>query len=322
MARYVGRHRKHTTPVPVKAVAAAAVVAGVSGVGAGVAAAQTKAVPAPTTTLVPGSALDTDQVARGAQAAVDGAVKSAKRDIDTAARGITNSLDVAQATIAKHGAAALDPSMPRVYAGAVAVMDQASPERTAQRKAELQRSLDKAVQYNEEQEKKRAEEEAAAAAAEAAAKAQAEAEAAAAQANAAAGVGSTVIKGGVALPASGVFTSGFGPRWGSFHSGIDIANAVGTPIYAAMAGTVIDSGPAQGYGNWIRIRHDDGSVTVYGHMQTLGVSVGQRVAAGEYIAGMGSLGFSTGSHLHFEIWPDGANAVDPQAWLASHGIYL
>lgn len=322
MARYVGRHRKHTTPVPVKAVAAAAVVAGVSGVGAGVAAAQTKAVPAPTTTLVPGSALDTDQVARGAQAAVDGAVKSAKRDIDTAARGITNSLDVAQATIAKHGAAALDPSMPRVYAGAVVVMDQASPERTAQRKDELQRSLDKAVQYNEEQEKKRAEEEAAAAAAEAAAKAQAEAEAAAARANAAAGVGSTVIKGGVALPASGVFTSGFGPRWGSFHSGIDIANAVGTPIYAAMAGTVIDSGPAQGYGNWIRIRHGDGSITVYGHMQTLGVSVGQRVAAGEYIAGMGSLGFSTGSHLHFEIWPDGANAVDPQAWLASHGIYL
>ena len=322
MARYVGRHRKHTTPAPVKAVAAAAVVAGVSGVGAGVATAQTKAVPAPTTTLMPGSALDTDQVARGAQAAVNGAVKSAKRGLDTAARGITNSLDVAQATIAKHGAAALDPSMPRVYAGAVVVMDQASPERTAQRKDELQRSLDKAVQYNEEQEKKRAEEEAAAAAAEAAAKAQAEAEAAAARANAAAGVGSTVIKGGVALPASGVFTSGFGPRWGSFHSGVDIANAVGTPIYAAMAGTVIDSGPAQGYGNWIRIRHDDGSITVYGHMQTLGVSVGQRVAAGEYIAGMGSLGFSTGSHLHFEIWPDGANAVDPQAWLASHGIYL
>ena len=315
MTRYVGRHRKRTTPAPVKAVAVVAVAAGVSGGGVGVASAQTKAAPAPapTTTLAPGPALDAQ-----AAAAVDDAVKAAKRDVDSAARGIANSLDVARATMEKHGVQAPDPSMPQLYAGAVAVMDQASPERTAERKTELQRSLDKAVQYNEEQEQKRAEEEAAAAAAEA----QAKGEAAAATANAAAGVGSTVISGGVALPASGTFTSGFGPRWGSFHSGIDIANALGTPIYAAMAGTVIDSGPAQGYGNWIRIRHDDGSITVYGHMQTLAVSVGQRVAAGEYIAGMGSLGFSTGSHLHFEIWPDGANAVDPQAWLAAHGISI
>lgn len=322
MARYVGRHRKHTTPAPVKAVAAAAVVAGVSGVGAGVATAQTKADPAPTTTLVPGPALDADQVARNAQAAVDGAVKSAKRDVDAATRGIANSLDVAKATMQKHGVAAQDPTAPQIMQGAVVVMDPAVHESAAERGAQLQRSLDAAVHYNEQVEKQRAEEEAAAAAAEAAAKAQAAAEAAAARANSAAGVGSTVIKGGVALPASGAFTSGFGSRWGSFHSGVDIANSVGTPIYAAMAGTVIDSGPAQGYGQWIRIRHDNGAITVYGHMQTLGVSVGQRVAAGEYIAGMGSLGFSTGSHLHFEIWPDGANAVDPQAWLAQHGIYL
>lgn len=322
MARYVGRHRKHTTPAPVKAVAAAAVVAGVSGVGAGVATAQTKADSAPTTTLVPGPALDADQAARDAQAAVDGAVKSAKRDVDAATRGITNSLDVARATMQKHGVAAQDPAAPQIMQGAVVVMDLAVRESAAERGAQLQRSLDAAVHYNEQVEKQRAEEEAAAAAAEAAAKAQAAAEAAAARANATAGVGSTVIQGGVALPASGAFTSGFGQRWGSFHSGVDIANSVGTPIYAAMAGTVIDSGPAQGYGQWIRIRHDNGAITVYGHMQTLGVSVGQRVAAGEYIAGMGSLGFSTGSHLHFEIWPDGATKVDPQAWLAQYGIYL
>lgn len=329
MARYVGRHRKQTTPAPVKVVAAAAVVAGVSGVGAGVASAETKAAPAPATTLVPGHALDTDHVARGAQDAVDGAVKSAKRDVHAATSGITNSLDVAKVTMQKHGVAAQDPSAPQVTQGAVVVMDPVTRELAAERGAQLQRSLDAAVHHSEQVEQRRAAEEAAAAAAEAAAaeaaakaQAAAQAEAAAAQANSAAGVGSTVIQGGVALPASGAFTSGFGSRWGAFHSGVDIANAPGTPIYAAMAGTVIDSGPAQGYGQWIRILHDNGAITVYGHMQTLAVSVGQRVAAGEYIAGMGSLGFSTGSHLHFEIWPDGATPVDPQAWLAQHGIYL
>ncbi|OFQ95139.1 hypothetical protein HMPREF2912_09045 [Corynebacterium sp. HMSC056E09] len=124
----------------------------------------------------------------------------------------------------------------------------------------------------------------------------------------------------VARPAEGTFTSGFGPRWGSFHSGIDIANAVGTPILSVMDGTVIDSGPASGYGQWIRIKHDDGSMSVYGHMQTLDVAVGERVHAGQKIAGMGSLGFSTGSHLHFEIHPTGEGAVDPVPWLAERGI--
>ncbi|MCP1388347.1 M23 family metallopeptidase [Corynebacterium sp. TA-R-1] len=123
-------------------------------------------------------------------------------------------------------------------------------------------------------------------------------------------------------PAEGAYTSGFGPRWGSFHFGIDIANAPGTPILAVEDGTVIDSGPAQGYGNWIRIRHDDGAVSVYGHMQSLDVAVGQRVSAGQKIAGMGSMGFSTGSHLHFEIHPDGNSPIDPAPWLAARGIFL
>ncbi|WP_293768577.1 M23 family metallopeptidase [uncultured Corynebacterium sp.] len=126
----------------------------------------------------------------------------------------------------------------------------------------------------------------------------------------------------VARPAEGAFTSPFGPRWGSFHYGVDIANALGTPILAVMDGTVIDSGPASGYGQWIRIKHEDGSVSVYGHMQTLDVSVGEHVVAGQKIAGMGSLGFSTGSHLHFEIHPDGTTPVDPAAWLAERGINL
>ncbi|MCG7438864.1 MULTISPECIES: M23 family metallopeptidase [Corynebacterium] len=132
-----------------------------------------------------------------------------------------------------------------------------------------------------------------------------------------AAVANTVVR-----PAAGELTSGYGPRWGRMHNGIDIANAVGTPIYAVMSGTVIDSGPASGFGNWIRIRHNDGSVSVYGHMETLSVSVGQTVGAGEYIAGMGNRGHSTGSHLHFEIHPDGSTPVDPEPWFAEHGIYF
>ena len=123
-------------------------------------------------------------------------------------------------------------------------------------------------------------------------------------------------------PADGAYTSGFGARWGTSHNGVDIANALGTPIYAVAGGTVIDSGPAQGYGNWIRIRHEDGAITVYGHMQSLYVSVGDVVQPGQIIAGMGSEGFSTGSHLHFEIWPDGVTPIDPAPWLAAHGITL
>ena len=129
--------------------------------------------------------------------------------------------------------------------------------------------------------------------------------------------GSSVVK-----PAEGVFTSGFGPRWGTLHAGIDIAAPVGTPIYAVMDGTVIDSGPASGYGQWIRIQHDDGSISVYGHMSTLAVAAGERVTAGQHIAGMGNEGFSTGSHLHFEIHPTGNGAVDPVPWFAERGITI
>ncbi|RNE48156.1 M23 family metallopeptidase [Corynebacterium alimapuense] len=130
------------------------------------------------------------------------------------------------------------------------------------------------------------------------------------------------LNGGVVKPAQGTFTSGYGMRWGTMHNGIDIANAIGTPILAVMDGTVINSGPASGFGQWIRIKHDDGSMSVYGHMETLNVNVGERVSAGQTIAGMGSRGFSTGSHLHFEIHPTGDGAVDPVSWFANHGIYI
>lgn len=126
----------------------------------------------------------------------------------------------------------------------------------------------------------------------------------------------------VSKPTEGILTSGYGMRWGSLHAGVDLANAIGTPILSVMDGTVIDSGPASGYGNWIRIKHDDGSMSVYGHMETLDVKVGDRVKAGQKIAGMGNRGFSTGPHLHFEIHPDGNAAVDPVPWFNERGINI
>ena len=125
--------------------------------------------------------------------------------------------------------------------------------------------------------------------------------------------------GGFVLPAPGTFTSGFGSRWGTYHRGIDIAGPIGTPIYAVADGTVIDAGPAQGFGLWVRIRHTDGTISVYGHMYDFFVSVGERVPAGMQIARMGNRGDSSGPHLHFEIIMDGQH-VDPQRWLALHGL--
>ena len=179
--------------------------------------------------------------------------------------------------------------------------------------ANIDEQLDKAVAFSAER----------AAAAQAEAEEAAAAAAAAAQAAAAPAApaqAAQTASGAVVSPAQGTFTSGYGMRWGTLHAGIDIANAIGTPILAIMDGTVIDSGPASGYGQWLRIQHSDGSVSVYGHMSTLAVSVGQSVTAGQQIAGMGSEGFSTGSHLHFEIHPSGNGAVDPVGWFAQHGI--
>jgi murein DD-endopeptidase MepM/ murein hydrolase activator NlpD len=123
-------------------------------------------------------------------------------------------------------------------------------------------------------------------------------------------------------PTDGTYTSGFAVRWGTMHKGIDLAAPLGTPIVAAQKGTVINAGPASGFGNWVRIKHEDGTITVYGHMQTIDVTVGQQVTAGQKIAGVGSEGFSTGPHCHFEVYPDGQNAVDPAPWLEERGISL
>ncbi|MGX7828836.1 M23 family metallopeptidase [Actinokineospora sp. 24-640] len=124
------------------------------------------------------------------------------------------------------------------------------------------------------------------------------------------------------LPAEGRFTSAFGARWGTTHLGVDIANAVGTPIRSVAAGTVVEAGPATGFGLWVRVRHDDGTVTVYGHVHEILAGAGARVQAGDVIATMGNRGQSTGPHLHFEVWVDGHRKVDPRPWLAERGIGL
>jgi murein DD-endopeptidase MepM/ murein hydrolase activator NlpD len=122
------------------------------------------------------------------------------------------------------------------------------------------------------------------------------------------------------MPAKGIFTSGFGYRWGVLHAGIDLANSIGTPIHAVSDGVVIDSGPTAGYGMWVKLRHADGTVTLYGHVNTTLVSVGQRVMAGDQIATMGNRGNSTGPHLHFEVLLGGTQRVDPVPWLAKRGL--
>jgi murein DD-endopeptidase MepM/ murein hydrolase activator NlpD len=117
-------------------------------------------------------------------------------------------------------------------------------------------------------------------------------------------------------PSKGVLTSGFGRRWGRMHKGIDIAAPVGTPIMASAPGEVISAGwNSGGYGNLVKVRHPDGSVTLYAHNSRILVRRGQKVDQGQQIAEMGSTGFSTGPHLHYEIHASGRGAQNPMAFL-------
>jgi murein DD-endopeptidase MepM/ murein hydrolase activator NlpD len=104
-----------------------------------------------------------------------------------------------------------------------------------------------------------------------------------------------------------VITSGFGWRWGALHEGIDISGTgFGSPIYAALDGNVVAAGWGGMVGNLaglnVVIQHDNGYYTVYAHMSKVYVSVGQRVARGQAIGGMGMTGAATGVHLHFGLY--------------------
>lgn len=113
--------------------------------------------------------------------------------------------------------------------------------------------------------------------------------------------------GGMIWPISGPITSEFGwrthPIFGSqrFHSGLDIGGDYGMAIHAAASGVVIEAGWIGGYGNTVMIEHGGGVVTLYGHNESLTVSVGQQVNQGDVIAYCGSTGNSTGPHCHFEV---------------------
>jgi murein DD-endopeptidase MepM/ murein hydrolase activator NlpD len=119
-------------------------------------------------------------------------------------------------------------------------------------------------------------------------------------------------------------TSGFGARWGTLHAGIDLAAPMHTPEYAAMDGVVLEAGPASGFGLAVYIQHDNGDVTVYGHMDQILVQAGQVVRAGDTIALLGNRGQSTGPHLHFEVHKGGIDGtkVDPLPWLRERGVQI
>ncbi|MDN5747097.1 MAG: M23 family metallopeptidase [Pseudonocardia sp.] len=123
-----------------------------------------------------------------------------------------------------------------------------------------------------------------------------------------------------AQPVAGRVTSSAGPRWGRNHDGLDVANSIGTPIFAVTDGVVEESGPATGFGLWVVLRHPDGTRSVYGHINSTYVEVGQQVSAGQQIAEVGNRGFSTGPHLHLEIWDDDRSKIDPTPWLQDRGV--
>lgn len=119
-------------------------------------------------------------------------------------------------------------------------------------------------------------------------------------------------------PCTGHISSSFGYRYlfgaTSFHTGLDIADWEGTPLYAADSGTVCFTGPKGTYGNLIKIDHANGYLTYYGHCASISVSVGQWVEQGEQIGLMGQTGRATGPHCHFEIrWQN--EPMDPLGFL-------
>jgi murein DD-endopeptidase MepM/ murein hydrolase activator NlpD len=119
---------------------------------------------------------------------------------------------------------------------------------------------------------------------------------------------------GLIWPVNGQVVSGFGPRWGSFHEGIDIAVPTGTQIRAAKSGTVRIAGSEGGYGNYTCIDHGGGLSTCYAHQERFLVSVGQAVAQGQIIGISDCTGHCFGPHVHFEVRING-QAVDPLGYL-------
>ncbi|WNF37172.1 M23 family metallopeptidase [Bacillaceae bacterium IKA-2] len=121
--------------------------------------------------------------------------------------------------------------------------------------------------------------------------------------------------GKLSWPAVGGYISSYqGTRWGSYHKGIDIARPTNRNILAADNGTIIFAGWDGGYGNKIIINHNNGMRTLYAHLASIDVNVGQTVAKGRKIGVMGTTGNSTGIHLHFEVYQNN-QLKDPMNYL-------
>ena len=122
-------------------------------------------------------------------------------------------------------------------------------------------------------------------------------------------------------PSCTYITSRFGyrvhPIFGTVrnHTGIDIGAGYGASINASDGGTVTLAQYYGGYGNCVMIDHGNGRVTLYGHMSSIGVSVGQAVSQGQYIGAVGDTGYATGPHCHFEIYINGGR-VDPEQYFS------
>ena len=119
---------------------------------------------------------------------------------------------------------------------------------------------------------------------------------------------------GFIWPLLGRIASGYGMRNGTMHRGIDITGRKGAPIFAVASGTVISSGWVGSYGYMVKLLHKSGIKTLYAHASRLNVAKGDSVNQGDVIAYVGSTGYSTGPHLHFEVIVNGSN-VNPIARL-------
>ncbi|MBL1085176.1 M23 family metallopeptidase [Streptomyces actinomycinicus] len=108
------------------------------------------------------------------------------------------------------------------------------------------------------------------------------------------------------------------------HTGIDFHAASGTTVHAVGSGTVVSAGWGGAYGNQVVIRMADGMYTQYGHLSSIGVTVGQKVLPGQQIGLSGATGNVTGPHLHFEArtTPEYGSDVDPLAYLRKHGVQI
>ncbi|MFF6998358.1 M23 family metallopeptidase [Streptomyces sp. NPDC008313] len=108
------------------------------------------------------------------------------------------------------------------------------------------------------------------------------------------------------------------------HTGVDFHAASGTSVHAVGSGTVVEAGWGGAYGNNVVIKMHDGTYTQYGHLSSIGVSVGQTVTPGQQIGLSGATGNTTGPHLHFEArtTAEYGSDIDPVAYLRSHGVRL